>query len=85
MLRPARQYEEWGVVREGEPVITEVEVDVAPSADSATVHACVDHRSWVIPDAEGGPQVVATSVVVEESADGWLVTEYVEAPEELTC
>lgn len=81
----ARNYQEWGIVREGEPVISDVTVRI--DGDTALVAACVDQSQWVVPDAgeDEAPDVVSPEVEVTRVDGQWLVTRYVEPSIGLTC
>ncbi len=83
-LAIARQYQESGIAKEGEPVISEPVVEI--DGDEARVAACVDHTGWVPAGAPAPvPGVVATEVIVNRVGDDWVVSEYVEPTLELPC
>lgn len=83
-LATARQYAELGISREGEPVVSDVAVELA--GDTADVWACVDNSAWVVPAAEGDPAgVLPTGLHLEWLDDAWYVTEYVTPPAGFTC
>ena len=83
-LAVARQYQEQGIVKEGEPSLSEVTVFV--DGDTARVGACVDHSGWVPAGAPPpSPAVVPTEVVFEQVDGAWLVQDFVEPTVELPC
>ena len=83
-LAVARQYQEQGIVKEGEPSFSEVTVVV--DGDTARVGACVDHSGWVPAGASPpSPPVVPTELVLEHVDGVWLVQDYVEPTVELVC
>ena len=83
-LAIARQYQEQGIVKEGEPSFSEVTVVV--DGDTARVGACVDHSGWVPAGASPpSPAVVPTEVVLEPVAGVWLVQDYADPTVELVC
>jgi len=83
-LQIARDYQASGITREGAPTISGQDVEV--TGDQAVVFACVDHSTWLVPQA-GGDRigVVPTTVRVERVAQTWLVTEFVESEADRTC
>lgn len=83
-LAEARQFQEFGIVREGQPSFSQVTVDL--DGAEATVWACVDYSSWVVPDSEGdAPGVVPGGVVLNEIEGSWLAVGHVSAPEDFAC
>jgi hypothetical protein len=83
-LAQARQYQEYGIVREGEPSFSNVSVEV--EGDRATVLACVDNSTWIVPGVEDDlPDVLPGGLLLEQIDGAWLVTDRVEAPADFTC
>jgi hypothetical protein len=84
-MSDSRELKGYGVVREGEPGFSKVTVVV--NGDTATVFACVDNSTWVVPGAENGnvPDVLPGGVALERRDGGWIVVDSVKAPETLTC
>jgi hypothetical protein len=84
-MKSARDYQEWGVAREGEPGLSDVDVEV--DGTQARVFACVDYTTWVIPGADEGeaPGVVPATVRLEQVDGAWLVMEFVESDPARTC
>jgi hypothetical protein len=64
-MSDSRELKGYGVVREGEPGFSKVTVVV--NGDTATVFACVDNSTWVVPGAENGnvPDVLPGGVALE--------------------
>lgn len=86
VLARARQFQEWGVARVGEPRIFDVEVERATSGTTATVWACVDNTGWTIPGVESTEDQVGAGGRTVEKVDGaWLVTGETAAPATMTC
>src|SRR4051812_34132517 len=72
-LAVAKNYAEFGIVREGAPVISDTTVTI--TGDTAVVSACVDHNSWSVPgEAETPLPPKATGVTLVRSDAGWLAT-----------
>lgn len=86
----AQRYEEQGIIRVGEPVISEVTVQVV--SDSGVVSACVDESNWLAQvDGETLPpqeeQLKPHPVVYEvvNSDGGWLIGDPIEPGGTITC
>jgi len=83
-LNQAKQFQEYGIVRQGAPTFSNVTVEV--QGDQATVLACVDNSKWVIPGVESTVAPVLPGGLRLERIDGaWFVTDDVEPPANLTC
>lgn len=84
-LAQARYYQEYGIVREGEPTFSQVGVTV--SGDAATVVACVDQSAWDVREATGEALgVYAMATELSRLAEGWrVVTASTEQPPDLSC
>jgi len=83
-LKVARSSQEGGVVREGAPTITAVDVEI--TGEEALVFSCVDHSTWLMPGAGGTPPGVVPTTLRMEQVDGaWLVMENVESDPSRTC
>ena len=83
-IAQARQFQEYGIVREGEPAFSNVTVMV--DGESALVWACVDNSAWVVPDVETTVKPVQPGGVRLETIDGsWIVTETSRPPADFTC
>ena len=83
-LAVARQFQEYGIVREGAPTFSNVTVKV--DGDSATVWACVDNSAWKVPGVKDDlPDVLPGGVVLERIDSIWLVTDLGRPPQEFTC
>lgn len=84
-VKTATDYQGWGIVREGAPSISDLTIE-SLGEDEALALQCVDHTEWVVPEAaEDDLGAVPTALRLERHDGTWLVIEYVEAPEELTC
>lgn len=87
----ASRYADQGIVRVGEPVISDVNVQVVDR--SGVVSACMDESAWApqltsgetIPPAE--EQLTPHPVVYEvvESEGGWLIGDPIEPGGTITC
>lgn len=86
----AARYKRQGLVRVGEPVLSDIEVRV--DGRSATVSACLDESEWLaevggqaLPPQEGQlePHPVAYEVI--KTAGSWLIGSPVEAEGTITC
>ncbi|NDL58706.1 hypothetical protein [Phytoactinopolyspora mesophila] len=74
----AREWEDLGVHRDGEPQLEDITVDV--DGDEARVEACKDEADWqMIADGEPVPledrEPSAHVVIAERTGDGWLFTD----------
>lgn len=80
----ARQFRDLGIVREGEPAFSSVTVD--QDGDTATVLACADYTTWVVPGVEDTlPDIAPSGVQLEREVGAWFVTAHVMPPESFTC
>ena len=86
----ATRYEQQGLVRVGEPVISDVSIDV--DGRSATVTACVDESDWlaevggqILPPRDGQLEPYPVQFEVVRTGGAWLVGESVEPGGEITC
>ena len=84
-FQTARQYQESGFVREGEPQFSDVTVTV--DGETAVVWACLDSSGWLVPGTptEGIDLVNPGGLTLEQVDGAWLVTDAVAPPEEFTC
>lgn len=85
-----RRYERQGLVRVGEPVISDVNVQVV--SDSGVVSACMDESNWPaqvdgetvpLPEEQLEPHPVVYEVV--ESDGSWLIGDAIEPGGTITC
>lgn len=77
----AKQYQEFGIVREGEPTFSDVSAVI--DGDTAQVAACIDNSNWFVPDAPV-LGVQPSGIVLTRTGGAWLVTDSFE-PADLTC
>ena len=86
----ARRYERQGLIRVGEPVISDVTVQVV--SDSGVVSACVDESNWPaevngelvsLPEEQLEPHPIVYEVV--NSNGSWLIGEAIEPGGTITC
>ncbi|MDN5559654.1 MAG: hypothetical protein L0G23_09505 [Ruaniaceae bacterium] len=83
-MREARNYQEWGVTREGEPGFSDTTVIV--DGERAVVSSCVDYTTWVIPEAENEDVVPARSSLEMMMIDGeWLATQFLAVDGDPRC
>ncbi|MBB5787207.1 hypothetical protein [Jiangella mangrovi] len=85
-----RRYERQGLVRVGEPVISDVNVQIVSS--SGVVSACMDESDWPaevagelvpLPEEQLEPHPVVYEVV--NSDDSWLIGDAIEPGGTITC
>lgn len=85
-----RRYERQGLVRVGEPVISDVNVQIV--SDSGVVSACMDESEWPaevggepvpLPEEQLEPHPVVYEVV--NSDDAWLIGDAIEPGGTITC
>ncbi|AYY12112.1 hypothetical protein EF847_04705 [Actinobacteria bacterium YIM 96077] len=88
-LARAREWEELGVHREGEPIIENVTVTV--EGDEARIEACRDESEWLV-IADGEPVDIETTgltpnvFTAERDGDGWLINGRLDSSEAtITC
>lgn len=87
-LKKVRDYEAQGIVREGQAVITDL--DVKLNGDSAIVIACVDEDDWLFKQ-DGklmDPPKLGTKPATAEvtrTADGWVITDVPEPAKDAQC
>ena len=87
-LKLVRDYESEGIVREGQAVITDL--DVKLNGDSAIVIACVDEDDWLFKkDGKFLDQpklgTKPATAEVERSGDGWMITDVPEPAKDAKC
>ena len=87
-LKLVRDYESEGIVREGQAVITDL--DVKLNGDSAIVIACVDEDDWLFKkDGKFLDQpklgTKPATAEVERSGDGWIITDVPEPAKDAQC
>ena len=87
-LKLVRDYEAEGIVREGQAVITDL--DVKLNGDSAIVIACVDEDDWLFKkDGKFLDQpklgTKPATAEVERSGDGWVITDVPEPAKDAQC
>ena len=87
-LKKVRDYESQGIVREGQAVITDL--DVKLNGDSAIVIACVDEDDWLfkhdgkLMDAPKLGTKPATAEVTRTTG-GWIITDVPEPAKDAKC
>lgn len=83
-LAIARNYEESGIVRAGEPTFTDVVVEV--EGEGAMAAACMDRTAWrpeEVPEPTNG--ILPIQLRLELTDGAWLVADYVDVTLEVPC